>query len=289
MLAVGSTNAKNGAGRSGDRSGNGRDSERTGCREDGMSSKKDASQVATTNGAWMLLNFFMKLRAMKKERDQRSALVEAFDIPTHPPHRVTATLHHRLASLSMLPHSVRRSIVEIGAHPGLFEWEAHVSAAIDRLDGGTGTPIARCFDPGGQALVTALSELRMVAVFLDVNGSSYDRTRLEQLLATIDELLEGLASKCETEDTEVYDWLTETLQSMRDVVEVALSLGMEAARERLYTLAGRMGFNPKPPAATDAGNDWYEKVKKVAEALTVVMRLDQFVGKIFGFLSNAGD
>ena len=92
-----------------------------------------------------------------------------------------------------------------------------------------------------------------------------------------------------TEDTEVYDWLTGTLQSMRDVVEVALSLGMEAARERLYTLAGRTGFNPKPPDETDAGNDWYEKVKKVGEALTVAMRLDQFVGKVLGFLPNAGD
>ena len=242
----------------------------------------DAEEAVATNGAQRLVELFAELRAVDPNAVQREPLMRVLKI--EPTVRNTATLLERLAHLHRLPTRIARELVATGAPGRFLEWQHAVLRALEQLDGGHRSKMSACI--GGEGLGQALVELEMVAAFLDQNDRNYDQAALTKALEDIDALLAEVEDDNPDLDSELQDWLTDTLKEMRHVVLTALSVGIEAAKKEMYALAGRTKYEPCPEATSDVAAGYWDRTTKLADSLAPLVRVVDAVRGVAGFLQG---
>ena len=192
---------------------------------------------------------------------QRAALQTLLDVQCKEP----ASFYARLAELHSLPKQVRMALARAQAHEQFLEWAGPIEAALERLSGSRTEKLDSFAAVDG--LDEAITKLYMCIPLLD-GHDSFALTELARVREALTSVLETVASA--EIDAALRDWLISRMDEMNSVLRTAETVGVDAARERLYTLVGRTRFEPCPQPGSDRG---LELLKRAAHIVTAVASL----------------
>lgn len=152
-----------------------------------------------------------------------------------------------------------------------------------------------------QAINDAIAQLKLCRDVLD--DDSCEIEHLDGALEAVNSAIEELAAIEEKiclepgvepdtdpeRDAELIWWLLGNLQALRDVLTTAKILGLKAAKVRMYALAGRVNWEPRPEPKTPTGKAWVNRLREllgvVAEAVHLSDKMIE-VGKKIGLLTD---
>ena len=244
-----------------------------------MASKAKARESARTNPSVRLHDVLTALvrESASSKHNQRDVLCKLLRVPPDD----SALLHSRLAELHRLPELTRRVLLLVGAADIYREWYPEVANAISQLSGSVHTNLGAFHNRAG--LKEAITKLYMCREVLE------DRDVLElQQLSEIREAIKAARAEVFGNveiDPDLSDWLVTTLEQAEQVVEIAETVGVYAARDKIRSIVGGVYIDPAPAAKTEEEGALTQKAVEVFTRLAAAV-LAQSVPEIAELISG---